>query len=87
MNLTRDGYAGITHEILRLAESTCDGKVVFALEGGYDLHALEKSIVSTLAVMTGERTPESADIGKAAEALVSEVRQAHGAYWSSLHEH
>ncbi len=87
MNLTRDGYAGITHEILRLAESTCDGKVVFALEGGYDLHALENSIVSTLAVMTGERTLESADAGKAAEALVNEVREAHGAYWSSLREH
>ncbi|TDI34416.1 MAG: histone deacetylase [Acidobacteria bacterium] len=86
MNLTRDGYAGITHEILRLAEGTCEGKVVFALEGGYDLHALEKSIVSTLAVMTGEQMPESADFEKAAEELVSEVRQAHGAYWSSLRE-
>ena len=86
MNLTRDGYAGITQEILRLARITCEGKVVFALEGGYDLHALEKSIVSTLAVMTGEQTPEAADFGKAAQELVSEVRQAHGAYWSSLRE-
>ncbi len=86
MNLTRDGYGGITQEILRLARSTCEGKVVFALEGGYDLHALEKSIVATLAVMTGEQTPQAADFGRAAEDLVREVRQAHGAYWSSLRE-
>ena len=84
MNLTGDGFAGIVQEIMRLARSTCDGKVVLALEGGYDLPALEKSIAATLAVLTGEQIPETADFGKAAEELVREVRQAHGAYWSSL---
>lgn len=83
MNMTHEGYAAITDEILRLARSTCDGKAVFVLEGGYDLAALEKSIVSVLTVMSGDR-PSVSEPGDVAGSLVSEVRSAHSSHWRSL---
>ena len=85
MNVTRDGYAAMTEEILRLARSTCAGRTVFVLEGGYDLGALEKSIVSVLTVMvsSGER-PSVDDPGDAARELVRDVRKSHSRYWKSL---
>ena len=86
MNVTREGYAAMTGEILRLARSTCAGRAVFVLEGGYHLGALEKSIVSVLAVMSGER-PSMGDPGDAAPELVRDTRKAHSPYWKSLADH
>jgi acetoin utilization deacetylase AcuC-like enzyme len=83
MALTEDGYAAITSEILGLARDTCDGRAVFVLEGGYNLEALEKSIVSTLRVLTGGHSA-TVELNGAGEDLVREVRRVHGAYWSSL---
>lgn len=86
MNVTADGFASMTDEILRLARSTCEGKAVFALEGGYDLAALEKSIVSVLAVMSGERPTPVTGLDGVAEDFVRDVRKAHQAYWKSLRD-
>ncbi len=83
MKMTREGYAAITSEILRLARATCQGRAVFALEGGYNLVALEKSVVSVLGVMTGEKSSEI-EVGDAGSDLIREVRGLHGGYWSSL---
>jgi acetoin utilization deacetylase AcuC-like enzyme len=88
MSLTESGYALLTEEIARLARSTCAGRTVFVLEGGYDLKALEKSIVAVLGVMTGERPSSpvetSAEARDASGELIREVREAHRAYWKSL---
>ncbi len=43
LRFTDDDYAWATRELLRLADIACDGKVVSALEGGYDLDALARS--------------------------------------------
>jgi acetoin utilization deacetylase AcuC-like enzyme len=84
MELSSAGYAAITAEILRLAREVCGGRVVFALEGGYNLRALEESIVSVLGVMSGGSAEQSADPGAAAEDLVKELRAVHGEHWTSL---
>ena len=41
--LTEEDFAWVTREILRLAKSSCAGRVVSTLEGGYDLPALAAS--------------------------------------------
>lgn len=41
--LTAD-FAWITQELVKVANSTCQGKIVSVLEGGYDLHALAASV-------------------------------------------
>jgi acetoin utilization deacetylase AcuC-like enzyme len=84
MELTAFGYAAMTREILRLAETTCQGRTIFALEGGYHLSSLEESVASLLAVLCGEDAGTNGDSGGAAQDLVSEVRRVHRDHWTSL---
>jgi acetoin utilization deacetylase AcuC-like enzyme len=86
MLLSHDGYAAMTGEILRLARTTCEGRAVFALEGGYHLASLERSIVSVLGVMSGDTPPEIADVDGASTGVVSELRKAHGKHWAALRD-
>lgn len=88
MNVTEGGFAAIAEEIARLSRSTCAGRTVFVLEGGYDLSALEKSIVAVLRVLSGERASSindaSAEAGSASSELIRGIREAHRGYWKSL---
>ena len=43
LRLTEDDYRWITRELLAVAKECCDGRMVSALEGGYDLGALARS--------------------------------------------
>lgn len=43
LNLETEDYAWATQELLAVAADTCQGRVVSALEGGYDLPALAES--------------------------------------------
>ncbi len=54
--LTADGFATLTDLVLELAAETASGKVVSALEGGYDLQGLSESVVAHM-----ERLVKSAD--------------------------
>jgi acetoin utilization deacetylase AcuC-like enzyme len=47
------GYAAITRQLLDVARSVCDGKIVLVLEGGYDLRALGYSVIATLQTLLG----------------------------------
>ena len=40
MNLSLNGYAQLSRELISMADSLCDGRIVFALEGGYDLNVV-----------------------------------------------
>jgi len=40
MQLSLEGYDHLARECLKLAERLCDGRIVFVMEGGYDLDAL-----------------------------------------------
>lgn len=54
MELREADYAYATRELLRVAKSACDGRVVSTLEGGYDLHALAESAAAHVtALMAG----------------------------------
>lgn len=56
MNLSLTGYAHITHELIRMAEALCDGKIVFVLEGGYDLMTLAYGIRNVAHALLGDDT-------------------------------
>jgi acetoin utilization deacetylase AcuC-like enzyme len=43
MEVSEAGFAAMTRRIKRLAAETCEGRMVAALEGGYDLQALAES--------------------------------------------
>ena len=43
LNLTEDDYQWVTEQLAAVARSSCDGRIVSVLEGGYDLTALGRS--------------------------------------------
>jgi len=43
LNLTTEDFAWVSQELVSLAEECCEGRIVSALEGGYDLDALAES--------------------------------------------
>jgi acetoin utilization deacetylase AcuC-like enzyme len=54
MKLTLTGYAHLTHELIRMADELCGGKIVFAMEGGYNLDAISHGIVNVGHALLGE---------------------------------
>ena len=91
MGLNEPGYGALTREIMAVADASCEGKAVFALEGGYYLPGLEQSIVSTLEVMidpsSGEESFEPASqakFDKQAKPLIAAIRETHSRFWKSL---
>ncbi len=51
MNVTAEGFAGITRSILNVARQACGGKTVCVLEGGYSLEGLAESVEKCLEIM------------------------------------
>ena len=91
MALTERGYGALTREILSIADASCGGKAVFALEGGYYLPGIEKSVLSVLEVMTGVSSsteifePERG--GKSMQRAIPQIealRKTHQSFWKSL---
>jgi acetoin utilization deacetylase AcuC-like enzyme len=85
MQLTATGYAALVKEIMAIADESCDGKIVFSLEGGYSLSGLEESIVSVLEVITGHSAGPGAIAAESATAeLVGAVSRIHSEFWGCL---
>ncbi len=89
MSVTPKGFAGLTRSILEMARECCDGKVVFTLEGGYDLSGLRDSVKEVLKEMAGlsetnlEEMISKADRG-ALDHAINPVIQVHKQYWKNL---
>ncbi len=61
MSVTPDGFAGLTRTLMEIASSSCDGKIVLTLEGGYNLQGLRDSVKSVLKELRGESTIKDQD--------------------------
>lgn len=59
MTVSVAGYARLAQRICDLADEVCDGRLVLALEGGYDAEALAASVLATFRVLQGR--PELAE--------------------------
>ena len=46
INMTADGFASLTDILCEIAAETCEGRLISALEGGYDLQGLSESVVA-----------------------------------------
>ena len=51
LNLIEKDFEVITKKLKSLANKYCGGKIVSMLEGGYDIHALEQSMITHLKVL------------------------------------
>ncbi len=52
INLTEDDYKWVTEKLVGLANRHCGGKVISALEGGYDLVSLKASVATHLSALS-----------------------------------
>ena len=53
LKLDTEDYGWATARLVELAEGLCGGRLVSALEGGYDLQALAESVVAHVGALTG----------------------------------
>ncbi len=78
MELTSGGFARLTSIVRRIADATAGGRIVLALEGGYDVDALTESAVACVEVLAGGAPPSPH--GAASPVLrgvIDAVRAAH----------
>jgi acetoin utilization deacetylase AcuC-like enzyme len=56
MRLSLTGYAHLTRELIRMAEELSNGKIVFVMEGGYDLDTLAHGMCNITYALLGNDT-------------------------------
>lgn len=56
LRLTEDDYYWLSVELKKVADTCCEGRIVSALEGGYDMSALGRSVVAHLKGLTYQVT-------------------------------
>lgn len=54
IHLTEESFAKMTAMVMEIAAAYCAEKIISVLEGGYNLHALAKSVGEHLRVLTGD---------------------------------
>jgi len=88
MRVTDNGYAYLADMVCDIADNTCDGKVVFVLEGGYDLGALRRSIKAVLETMCNginenikNKIEGSSKLHPSTAAIIQNVTNTHRPFW------
>ncbi len=84
MQVSVAGFSQMVSILKGLASELCQGKLVFALEGGYHILALAHSIKATLEVLLGKEEiddplgqPTNNRRAPAIEPIIQQVRQIH----------
>lgn len=82
LGLSSAGYYMLSKKLVDLAESHCDGKIVFVLEGGYDPQTVAHGAAAVFAALTGLKRGEANDPSPypepEAESRIREIREWHG---------
>lgn len=82
MNLTLRGYDHLTRELIRMARELTQGRILFALEGGYDLTVLANGVLNVAYALLDDPTVSDPLGGKKEyevdiRDLLDYVRKAH----------
>jgi acetoin utilization deacetylase AcuC-like enzyme len=83
MQVTESGFAQMMRRIKRLAAECCDGKIVAALEGGYNLEAIANSGAAVIDEM-GREPDEHLEASGSERVLpiIERARKGVGRYWN-----
>jgi acetoin utilization deacetylase AcuC-like enzyme len=54
MKLSLEGYNHLTRDLIAMAKELCGGKIVFVLEGGYNLTALSHGVLNVAYALLGD---------------------------------
>jgi acetoin utilization deacetylase AcuC-like enzyme len=83
MRVTEEGFLAMTRRLQRLADECCQGKIVAALEGGYDLRALAecgRTIIDELG-RDGDEPVSMAKDGERAHPIIQRASYFLKDYW------
>lgn len=84
MAVTESGFQQMMRRIMRLGAECCGGKIVAALEGGYDLDAIAnsgKAVIEEMGRDAGEKLEQAGD-GSRALLIIERIRHGVGQYWN-----
>ena len=91
MSMTERGYARLTNITMDIARETCSGKIVIALEGGYDLAGLASSVEAVLKELKGDSIIDVAECEgnegsgyKKMEGQLGKLKGYYRKYWETL---
>ncbi len=79
LNLTTSFFGALTRELINLAEEICGGRLLYCLEGGYNIAALRDSVEKVLLTMLNPHLAEPLEnlrFGYDAK-VIDELRQRH----------
>ena len=84
MQVTEDGFTQMMRRIKRLAAECCAGKIVAALEGGYNLEAIANSGAAVIDELGREADehPHAASGGERVLPIIERARKGVGQYWN-----
>jgi acetoin utilization deacetylase AcuC-like enzyme len=91
MAVTEQGFACMTKQVVDLAAEICQGRLLVALEGGYNLRGLRDGVLGVLAELSGNPTCPGKVDESALQALIEsekevpvieQVRNIAKRYWS-----
>ena len=83
MNVTAEGFSKLTEILINLSEQLCDGKLIFLLEGGYNLDGLWQCTNKVFETLLNYNTAESASIFEPtkADSAIDEVKKSYSQFW------
>ena len=82
MGLSLNGYSWISKSLIDAAAKLCFGKIIFTLEGGYNLQVLENGVLNSIKVLLGRNDFEdplgpSSDKEPGVDKLIKELKIIH----------
>jgi acetoin utilization deacetylase AcuC-like enzyme len=91
MNVTQEGFARMTQLLMEISSELCEGRLVLALEGGYNSEALQHSVTTVLWELTGQSVIDSESMRQVEDAQYPRVAETVGLvqkvqypYWGEL---
>jgi acetoin utilization deacetylase AcuC-like enzyme len=91
MEVSEKGFARMTQILMEIAEATAQGKLVFTLEGGYNVAAQRRSVKAVLEEISQASPLQKMDLldkEKAhypqIEPFVLQLKEIQRRYWKSL---
>ncbi len=81
MAVTEEGFAALCGVVRDLADRHAEGRLVLALEGGYDLQGLARSVRACVDVLGGATPPPPARASARGEAALTAAQTAQRRHW------
>ena len=91
MAVTEQGFACMARQLVDLAGEICNGRLLMALEGGYDLRGLRDGVLAVLGELSGdsgcpgkvdEKTLQAITDSNREVAVIEQVRNIAKTYWN-----